>query len=674
MKRSILVALGMSVSLISWRTGNCQTVTIQRDKFGTPTISAKTLVDAAYGQGYAAAMDNAVHMARNYKMARGRTAEIDGQSALIIDQVVRSLGMENYAIETAPKLTGEVAKFIDNYVAGANAALAKQKANLPTWVEPFTRVDVLTFGQFINAGMALQELQGELTPSMGSNQFALSPKRTTTGHALLSADPHLPWDGFFRWHEYGIETPELGFHGVTFPGLPFPAMGHTRNVAWCMTNNNPRQFTIYKVTPKPGDPTQYNYHGTWKTYTTETYEFKYIVGGEVKSRKSSVKMTEWGPMLPFQSRCVRLAMLGSGTSLEQTLNMLRAKDGAQFRKALFPRGISMFNIVYADTKGNIGYQYNARIPHRNSAINWRKTVDGADPTTTWGDLWSLDDLPRSVNPASGILVNCNSDPMDTWLGFEKVRKEYPADVTTYKPTTRFDLLSNLLLKTPKMSVEKAKITATETFIPYAVKAKDALVAAAAKANSVDPEALKILASWDGRANIDSVGASLYVYWLLTDPKMEIMARTCAESGCTPDMTSDAVEHLVTAVSAIKKDHGKLAVPWGDMHYTEHGGKRVPTAGFGYIARYDFASINPAAGQFKNGAIHCSVGSSYRMIVDLDPKGIKSWTVIPYGDSSNEKSPHFSDQMEMYGQRKYKPTLFGASALKGVPAEKLTIGK
>ena len=56
-----------------------QTVTIYRDKFGVPSVVADRLPDAIYGLGYAMAQDNAEQMARNFKQARGRRAEVDGR-------------------------------------------------------------------------------------------------------------------------------------------------------------------------------------------------------------------------------------------------------------------------------------------------------------------------------------------------------------------------------------------------------------------------------------------------------------------------------------------------------------------------------------------------------------------------------------------------------------------
>src|SRR4051794_473476 len=85
-----LVILSLVLAPVSVRA---QQVTIYRDKFGTPSVVADRLEDALYGLGYAMAQDNAEQMARNYKQARGRRAEVDGQTSLITDTFLRSLGI-----------------------------------------------------------------------------------------------------------------------------------------------------------------------------------------------------------------------------------------------------------------------------------------------------------------------------------------------------------------------------------------------------------------------------------------------------------------------------------------------------------------------------------------------------------------------------------------------------
>jgi acyl-homoserine-lactone acylase len=663
-----LFVLILALSCPAW----CGDITIYHDRFGTPIIVADTYPDAVYGLGYATAQNNAERMGLNFKQARGRLAEVLGKGQLLTDGFVRGLGFEEVARKKADVLSGELAVLINAFCEGANKSIAEQKGKIPAWIGPVTPTDVLALGQLVNASMALEAIAGQLLPSTGSNQFAVAAARSANHHAILSADPHLLWDGILAWQEFGIHTKDFQFHGVTLPGLPLGVMGHTDHVAWSMTNNDPALYNFYTVKTNPDNPKQYSYHGEWRDYDNVSVEMRYLEDGEMKVRTQTIKKTAWGPMVPFSAQSVGLTMLGDWNLFDEGLAMARAKNAKQFREALKSRGIAMWNIVYADTQGHIGYQYNAHIPKRDPAFNWRRPVAGDDPRTKWGPLWNLDDLPHAENPKSNLLVNCNSSPWLTPLGDEIKSSGWPADVTTYGPTTRYDRLSSILKEDNSITVEEAKRYATDTRVPYALAVKREFKSAAKEAAVA--EALQVLAAWDGSSNVDAKGCGLYAYWHFTDKGMMTLARKAerGETWTAPELET-ALAALGKAAIQMKADHGRLDIPWGEMHVSHRGSKTVPVAGYGYLTRGDSAAaVMPTFGAFKGGAINCVGGSSVRMVVDLDPKGVRSWSILPYGDSNNPASPHYGDQMEMYGRGEYKETLFGLEAITKRSVDKVVL--
>ncbi len=651
-----LIALPISCSARAARPA----AELYRDKWGVPTVVAKALPDAAYGLGYAMAQDNAIQMARNYKQARGRVAEVDGRSALLTDGFIRSLGIEEMAERYAATYRGEVKDAIESFCAGANRALAEQKGKLPGWIEPFTPVDVLSLSQLVNAAFALMDVGRQLVPGMGSNQFAVSAKRSATGHAILSIDPHLPWDGLLAWYEFGLETPAFRFRGITFNGLPFGVMGHTERVAWCMTNNDPDLFDFYSVKTNPANPKQYSYHGEWRDYEDVQLELRYRDGEELKTQRQRTRRTAWGPLIPLRPQAVAFTMLDSWDLLEQTVRMARAKDAVELHKALQTRGPSMWNIVYADTKGNIGYQYNARIPRRDPAFDWTKAVPGDDPRTKWGTLWTADDLPHVENPASGILVNANSAPWLTPAGPGIRADGWPRDVTTYGSTTRYERLTELLKGKPRVTVTEAKRIATDTLVPRGRQAVALLLkwyekeqAVGKPADSADP-LLRILAKWDGRADVDSVGAPVFYLWLRADPQMASLIRSAAWS---TEQGEAAWKALGMAADEMKRVGIAPDSSWGSFHVSRRNREETPVSGFN-APRGDLAAVVPNNGNFGDGKVICSVGSSFRMIVHLDPKRVESWSVLPFGESQDPTRTHFGDQAALFGKGEYKETRFG----------------
>lgn len=658
-----LAALVFSVPSCATRAA-VRSVEIFRDRYGVPTVAAERLPDALYGLGYAMAQDNAVQMARNFKQARGRVAEVDGRSALLTDGFLRSLGIEELAEKKAALLTGEMKENIESFCEGANRALAEQKGKLPNWIEPFTPVDVLSMAQLTNASFALLDISRQLLPGMGSNQFAVSAARSAEGHAILSVDPHLPWDGLLAWYEFGLQTKDIRFRGITLSGLPFGIMGHTDRVAWCMTNNDPDLFDFFTVKTNPDNPKQYRFHGEWRDFEDVTVELRYRDGAALKTQKQRVRRTAWGPMVPFRAQAVALSMLGSWELLDQSVKMARARDARELREALRPLGFSMWNIVYADTQGRIGYQYNARVPRRDTAYNWDKPVPGDDPKTKWGPLWTLDELPHIENPASGKLVNANSAPWLTPLGEGIPSTGWPSYVTSYGSTTRYERLAELLKAAPKLTPDLAKQIATDTAVPYG-RAATAYLGSAyvsqhpeekSRTEPSDP-LIGILSRWDGKASVDSRGTALYYFWLRADSTMPRLAKRAADG--TP-WTKEEGEAALKALRRAGEDMKAAGIApdarWGDVHVSRRGTRTFPVSGFNGSG--GDAAVVPNNGPLAAGKIVCNVGSSFRMIVHLDPKRVESWSILPYGESQDPANPHYADQTALFGRGEYKDTLFG----------------
>jgi acyl-homoserine-lactone acylase len=655
-----------------------QQVTIYRDRFGVPSVAADRLPDAMFGLGYAMAQDNAEQMARNFKQARGRRAEVDGQSALLTDTFLRALGFEERAERSAATLPSESALIVRRFCDGANRALAEHKAPLPDWIEPFTPVDVLALAQLAQAAFPLQEIAAQLLPGAGSNQFAVAPKRSATGHAILSIDPHLLWSGPLLWYEYTVYCRDFNFHGVTLSGLPLGTMGHTDRVAWSMTNNNPRLYDFVTIKTNPANAKQYSYHGEWRDFEELPLEMRYRENGLLKARRLTVRRTAWGPMAPLRAQAVRLAMPEIPAMFRQALAMSRARTAAEFRRALQARGLSMWNIVYADTLGHIGYQYNANLPKRAENVDWTKPVPGADPQTKWTGYWPLDALPHAEDPASGLLINSNSAPWVTTLGKEIPSTGWPSYVTSYSVTTRYERLAALLTANARVTVSDAKSIATDTLVPYARAAVRALAAAAQRAGAASDatasDGMKVLAAWDGRADVSSRGCGLYLYWMRAEKAMPELARRAAHGEAWSVAENDAATAaFASACRDMTAQHGRLDAPWGELHVSMRGGRTEPVSGLGYFAPGDAtATVTPNFGPFRDGRIVCDGGSSFRMIVSLDPKGVRSWSALPYGNSQDPSNPHYADQQAMFGRGEYKDTLYGLSRIRKPAASHLTL--
>jgi acyl-homoserine lactone acylase PvdQ len=438
-------------------------------------------------------------------------------------------------------------------------------------------------------------------------------------------------------------------------------MGHTGYVAWSMTDNNPDVASFYRIRTNPANANQYDYMGRWQNFQTTVLPIRALNGSKMLDTPIPIQTTAWGPVVPGQGIALHLTHPELANVIKQTLAMLKAQNVAQFRDALRLRGIAMWNFVYADTGGHIAYQYNACLAKRDRRFNWDAPVPGDDPKTAWGAYFTLDELPHAEDPASGILVNCNTAPWLTTLGSE-IPTGWPAYVTSYQRTTRYDRLAPLLAQSPPLTPALAMRIATDTQVPFAQAAVAALKLDFAK-SATRPTgdlaaAVATISTWDCRADIDSRGCALYWYWLQADPQCHGLAELSAQGKpWNADQNEIAGDALAKATQTMMKLYGRVDIPWGRMHVQDRGKSATPVSGFS-VQWDETSAVVPNDGYVDKGAIHCTFGSSFRMIVDLDPAGIQSWSILPYGDSQNPSSPHYNDQAALFGRGEYIDDFFG----------------
>jgi len=97
-------------------------VTIRRDRWGIPHVSASTDADAWFGLGFCHGQDRRFQLEILLRAGRGTLAELLGPEALPIDRLIRRLGLARTASSQMPLLDADVAATLSAYVAGLNAS------------------------------------------------------------------------------------------------------------------------------------------------------------------------------------------------------------------------------------------------------------------------------------------------------------------------------------------------------------------------------------------------------------------------------------------------------------------------------------------------------------------------------------------------------------------------
>src|SRR3546814_18387631 len=75
--------------------------------------------------------------------------------------------------------------------------------------------------------------------------MAVAPGRSTDGATRLVSNSHQSWSGGVAWYELVVHSGEgWDFAGATFPGSPYPFLGHNKYLGWTNTVNRPDLINV----------------------------------------------------------------------------------------------------------------------------------------------------------------------------------------------------------------------------------------------------------------------------------------------------------------------------------------------------------------------------------------------------------------------------------------------
>jgi penicillin amidase len=106
-------------------------VTVARDGHGFPTITADSLNDLFFAQGYVTAQDRLFQMDGTRRYAAGELAEVVGEGQLEHDRQQRILGLRQAARKNLAMATPEDREHLEAYARGVNAFINSHRDRLP---------------------------------------------------------------------------------------------------------------------------------------------------------------------------------------------------------------------------------------------------------------------------------------------------------------------------------------------------------------------------------------------------------------------------------------------------------------------------------------------------------------------------------------------------------------
>ncbi len=744
-------------------------VTVYRDERGMPHIYATNEHDLYYSVGYVMAQERLWQMDLIRRATTGRLAEVLGEDLVKTDHFLRSLEMTAKSKMILCAEDTAVLECMRAYADGVNAYIAAAGNKLPPEFrilnykpDPWKLEDIANIIGYMGWDLAagnltadifnyrlFQKLGYEKAVSLipdnkcitisafpdfrlsdsaliaardfisstkkledlgivafsGSNNWAVSGKKSETGKPIFSNDMHLGLSSPGIWMQMHQVIPgKLNVTGVLVPGEPFIVAGHNEKIAWGMTNLMVDDIDLFAEKLNPANRNQYFFNNEWKDMLVKEEIIK-IKGGKADTVR--ISFTHRGPVVSgFRGvEDATLSMKWSGydksDELKAVYQLNRASDWKGFRTALSSfRSVSQ-NFAYADTEGNIGLNTGGGIPVRkgNGAIIRNGETDEFD----WKGYVPFDQLPTSFNPENGYISSANN---------KTVSDDYPYYISfTFYPPYRIGRIRQMLEEKEKYGIEDFKRMVTDQHSLYAAQLTPHILKLKEKQsemNAVESASYEILAGWDYDMKGDLVAPTIFEFFrksftknLLGDELGDLFSQLpgriidnyiyrILQTGAdewVDDVSTPAKESLDDiikksfndCVATLSASYGTDATKWtwGSIHKItlEHplGSVKILARLFNLnSAQYSIGGSNHTVCPYSySDGFKVNDGASERHIfntADWD----ESYTVIPTGASGVPASEFYLSQTKTYLEGKFYKDPFSEKAVIGAAKYKLIL--
>jgi penicillin amidase len=381
---------------------------------------------------------------------------------------------------------------------------------------------------------------------VGSNNWTIAGRHTTTGKPILANDPHRPITLPSLRYIVHLDCPQRGdvhnatahhsltathsssgWHviGGTEPALPGVAVGHNERIAWGFTIVGTDQTDIFVEETHPGDPNRYRVAGDWQPMRIERQAIG--VRGEPEPRITELKFTRHGPVIfedPERHRAYALRWIGCEPGTAGYLGALaldRAGSWQEFLDAATRWKLPSENMVYADVDGHIGWIAAALTPVR-SDWNGLLPVPGASGQYEWTGFLPTTELPQRFDPPEGFIATANHNILPPGYS-HSIAYEWSAPFRFQRIDAvlrrqidlrqRFSMADSQQLQHDATSVAAIQLIGLLRQVNREGQAIKRLLPSQEDGGATRLRACaELLLAWDGRLSRDSAAAALAMVW------------------------------------------------------------------------------------------------------------------------------------------------------------------
>ena len=517
-------------------------------------------------------------------------------------------------------------------------------------------------------------LQDKPRKENGSNNWAVSGKKTKSGRPILCNDPHLGLNLPSLWYEMQITTPEFNAYGVSFPASPGIIIGFNDSCAFGVTNSERDVRDYYKIKFKDADKKEYWFNGEWKA---TDFRMEHIKVKGQNEMVDTVAYTIFGPVMyddkftgngrtDGQAYAMRWKALDPSNEL-MTFNRLdHAKNYSDYLEAIQWMHTPGQNFVFASKSDTVAIWAQGEFPAK-----WKYQGDFVMPGTDSSYMWKgnipQEENPHQLNPERGFVSSANQYPADPAV--------YPYFLGGSYPPYRGFIINRYLYGMSGIEASDMMKLQTENYNVFAEMALPIFTKYMEESNLNETEKgfFDLMKNWNHRNDIGEKGATVFflawqsfanVVWQddLSKTKLPMAkpeASTLLEAVLkdsnfkflddinTPEketLREDITHSFKKAVDSLKKLETAGKLDWGKFKDTRitHLARLLP-----------FSRLHLPIG----GGTHCinaatfDHGPSWRMIVSLTDS-TEAYGIYPGGQSGNPGSPYYDSFVDKWADGKY----------------------
>ncbi|MFT7604375.1 MAG: penicillin amidase [Saprospiraceae bacterium] len=516
------------------------------------------------------------------------------------------------------------------------------------------------------------------SPFSGSNNWAVSGKKTKSGNTILCNDPHLNMTLPSVWFELQITTPQFSSYGVSLPGFPGITIGFNEHISWGMTNVGHDLVDFYKILWSDTSRENYILDDEIKPVRMK-YETYHLKGGETVI--DTVRYTEWGPIVyeakehPMKDLAMRwIAHDGGPNELSVFRKLSTSQNFDDYYDAVQDFVVPPQNIVFASDEGDIAIKVQGHFPLKRKSQG-RFIQDGSNSDNGWHGFIPKAHNPQIKNPERGFVASANQHSTDT---------TYPYYYNGGFEDYRGRALNMFLDSMSNIDVEDMMNLQNNTF---SYRAADALPSMLSYLEWQPKDEIEIsiyngLKNWNYYYEKELLAPVVFEYWfnefheltwdeiakkeasLGIDILQPETWRTIALLADTPENSffdiigtpkietaKDVVnQSFEVALAKIKEKLTKNSAYNLDIH------KNTKVAHLGRIDAFGSKVLSVGGDATVLNAIRGSHGPSWRMIVEMSTP-VKAYGVYPGGQSGNPGSPYYDNMLDYWAKGKYYEKLF-----------------